>query len=240
MAGIIYLSAAEYIKKREFELSVPEFYHPHLPEDFRNPPAFKRQRPNPYQMTAVKRRHPSSFRHIVDPNQMQKASYSIEVMLDMFQKKIEFEVSNDEDFVEILDNIDRYLLTLQPEVQMGVEAVVAYARLMVSWRKEVYKHYYRYMKTHPAALEKLYPNNNTTQNLLHLFSIAGGIREGKGELDPLRAKAFPPYDIEEHQPKDKTAVDDEMGIESSLGLSMSNMLTDDGKGFNFEDFVGKS
>lgn len=236
MAGPIYISAADFIKQKPFDLFVPAFYHPHLPTDIRNPGKFVRERPTPFKKVAVRGQRVRPFDHVIDPNQMQKAAFSIEVMLDMYQKKIEFEIANEDDIVEIFEGLDRYLLSLKPEVLSGDQVSVDYARLVVRWRGELYKHYYRYMKTHPAALEKLYPNNNPTQNLLHLMTLTSGLREGKAELDPLRAKAQPPYDIEQSQPKDKVA-NDITEVDPFLGMDSPSV--DDGKGFDIDSFIGR-
>lgn len=232
-----FLSAVEFIKNRNFEVLVPAFYHPHVPAEMLNSKPAPLERPNRFKPVATKRRLPVPFYQPIDPNQLQRASYSIEIMLDMFRKKVEFQIAHDEDIPEIFDGLDRYLLSLQQDVETGNERSIEYARLVIAWRGEVYKHYYRYMKTHPAALEKLYPNNNPTQNLLHLMSSTG-IRKENLALDPLRAKAEPPYQVDAVTPKgpDEFQSEDSM-IESSLGLSKNFNFNDDGKDFNFDDFL---
>lgn len=235
---VLYLSAVEWIKKRNFDVAVPAFYHPYLPEEMKNPKAAPLTRPHRFGMTPMRRRELTPFRQIVDESQIQSASYSVEIMLDMFQKKIEFTIINDDDIPEIFDGLDRYLLSLKADVELGLEHAVAYAKLVIRWRAEVYKHYYRYMQLNPTAKEALYPNNNPTKNLLHLMSMASGVRKEQLELDPLKARARPPYDVEGSLPKEKVLdnqEDFEMG--SSLGLSSGTILSDDGKDFNFDDFL---
>lgn len=235
---VLYLSAVEWIKKRNFDVAVPAFYHPHLPEDMKNPKVAPLTRPHRFGMTPMKRRNPTPFRHVVDESQIQSASYSVEIMLDMFQKKIEFTIINDDDIPEIFDGLDRYLLSLKSDVEMGLEHAVVYAKLVISWRAEVYKHYYRYMQLNPTAKAALYPNNNPKDNLLNLMSMAGGIRGEKLELDPLRARAKPPYDLEKSQPKENPGgYREDLDMGSSLGLSAGTILSDDGKDFNFDDFL---
>lgn len=236
-----FLSAFEYIKTKVFDVWVPEFYHPHLPEHMLDPRPAPLERVNRFRAVTTKRRSPMPFRRIEDPHQMQKASYSIEIMLDMFRKKVEFELCNEEDIVEILDGLDRYLLSLENDVKLGEERAVEYAKLVINWREEVYKNYYRYMKLNPAALEKLYPNNNPTQNLLYLMSAVSGVKKENLELDPLRARAEPPYRVEKIIPQNNDGIKvGEMEFETSLGLSKaSSLLNDDGKDFNFDDFLNR-
>ena len=236
----LYLSAHEFIKQKPFKVYVPAFYHPHLPSDIKNPVAQRAVRPNSFRMTSTGRRNPALMRQTADASQMELASFSIEIMLDMFQKKIEFELADENDLPEILDGLDWYLKSLEPDVKLGSEHYIAYARLVISWRSEVYKHYYRYMKNNPTVLESLYPNNNKTQNLLHLMSIGGGIRKENLELDPLRAKARPPYDVDTVIPKEVVPDErDDFSMENSYGIGSVNPMTDTGKDFNFEDFLKK-
>lgn len=234
--AILYLSAVEYIKKRPFDVNAPAYYFPHLPEEMKNPTVAKIERPGPFRMTSMSRKNPLPFRQTPDPTQMQLCSYTIEVMIEMFQKQIEFEIVNEDDIPEIFDAVDRYLLSLREDVAIGVEHIIEYAKLVVRWRTELYKHYYRYMTNHPAALEALYPNNDRKKNLVSLMSI--GIRQENLDLDPLRSKAKPPYDIEEQQPK-PTVIDgeDAFQMETSLGLSQNGFTVDDGSKFDFEDFL---
>ena len=234
----LFLSVVEFIKNRNFEVIVPAFYHPHMPAEMVNPKPAPLEKVNRHRMVAVNRRHSAPFNPVEDPDRLQRASYSIEIMLDMFRKKIEFQIVNQDDIPEIFDGLDRYLLSIKTDVEMGNERSVEYARLVIAWREEVYKHYYRYMKEHPAAMEKLYPNNDPTKNLLHLMSLMGGVRKDIANLDPLRARAEPPYRVDAVLPVSKSGNTAEDFMESSLGLSGGGMpLNDDGKGFDFEDFL---
>ena len=237
--AVYYLSVHEYITKHPFEVLVPAFYHPHMPANMVNPKPEPLEKPNRWRKVPTKRRSLLPFNPVEDPDRLQSAKYTIEIMLDMFRKKIEFQIVHDEDVVEIFEGLDRYLISLKTDVEMGDPKITEYAKLVIAWRDEVYKHYYRYMMTHPAAKEKLYPNNDPTKNLLHLMSIASGIRKEQYNLDPLRARAEPPYRIDSIKPKEKDgSLSPEMSMESSLGLSASStLLADDGKGFDFDDFL---
>ena len=167
----IYLSAVDYIKNKPFDVWVPAFYHPHIPQEMVHKNAAPLGRTNPYRWTDLNRRNMTPFYQPHDASQMQRASYPIEIMLDMFQKKIEFELGSEDDVPEIFDALDRYLLSLKDNVADGNEAVIEYARLVLRWRAEMYKHYFRYMQTHPAALANLHPNNNKEQSLVRRISV---------------------------------------------------------------------
>lgn len=236
-----WLNAAAFIRKRNFDVWVPAYYHPHMPAELVNPKPAPREKVNRYRMVATKRRDPTPYRQHVDPNQIQKASYSIEIMLDMFRKKVEFELQNEYDVVEILDGLDRYLGTLRVDVEMGLTKAVEYAGWVIAWREQVYKHYYRYMMTHKDARDFLYPGNDPENNMLSLISMMAPsiTRYGETEVDPLKAKAHPPYRVEGLLPKEKNNNPDEMLLmESSLGLSRPS-ITDDGKDFDFDDFLAR-
>ena len=235
-----FFSAVEFIKERRFEVYVPAFYHPVLPQEMLNPKPAPLERPNPWKKVATRRRDPTPFRQLQDPNQLQRASYTIEIMLDMFRKKIEFIIANDDDIPEMFDGVDRYLESIKPDVSLGVERTVDYARLVVAWRGELYKHYYRYMKTHPTALDKLYPGEDKNKNIFALLSAVGTDADPALSIDPLLSKRNPPYDIDKTIPggdKQQTA---QQRVEDLLGISSnSGPVVDDGRDFNFEDFLRK-
>lgn len=239
MVGPLYLSAVEFVKKRPFDVYVPAFYHPNMPDDLVNPSRAPLERVNRFKMVATKKRNPAPFYRPLDPHQLQRAAYTIENMLVMFNKQVEFELVNEEDVVEIFEGIDRYLETLREDIRAGSEPAVEYARLLIKWREEVYKHYYRYMMTHPTSLETLYPNNDKKQNIFALLSALNGTSQETLNLDPLRAKAKPPYEINDVKPGEKVTNSD-MDIESSLGLSKKGIMQDDGRDFNFDDFIKRS
>lgn len=240
MAAVFYLDPLEFIQKREFEMVVPAFYHPHMPREIIDPPKFRRQRPNLYTKVPTRSVSVGQFRHVEDPNRMQRTAHSIEVMVDMHLKKIEFELVDQTDVVYILDAIDRYWLSRTEYVRNNDQPTIEYLRKMGSFREKVYHHYYRYMKTHPDALDRLYPNDSATGNLLHIMSLTTGStsEEHQFKLDPLRAKSKPPFEIEDLLPR--TAVkeeDDYSGMAAGLGLSTGDLLKDDGK-FDFNSFLG--
>lgn len=232
-----YLSSVEFIKNRPFDVYVPAFYHPHIPTEVLHPKPKPFEKVNRWRKVAVNRRDPTPFFRPLDTNQLQKASYTIEIMLDMFRKKIEFELVHEEDVVEILEEIDRYLISLRPDVELGNETIIEYVKLVMSWRKEVYKGYYRYMQLNPVALDKLYPNQDRNKNLVSLMVSIGGANSDMQELDPLRAKAKPPYDLKSSTPSSNIDIESSMSIESSFGLSTEGIIKDDGKEFDMDDFL---
>jgi hypothetical protein len=186
----LYLSAVEYMKRREFDLYVPAFYHPHMSKDAIYLSQQERQRPNPHRRVCVSNFRPTPFGHVDDPNRMQMAKYSTEVMVEMFQKKIRFQLVSDKDIPEVFDGIDRYLISLEHDVAAGVEHIVSYARLVVALREEIYKLYFRFMKENPTVLETLYPNNNPNKNLLSILAGLNPNQDKLKDLDPLQAKAL--------------------------------------------------
>lgn len=236
--ALYYLSAVEFIKNRNFEVWVPAFYHPHMPEDMLNSKPQPVAKTNRWKMVTKNQRNPLPFQQHTDPNQMQRASYSIEIMLDMFRKKIEFQIALEDDIPEIFDGLDRYLMSIKPDVEVGVERTIEYAKLVLAWREEVYKHYYRYMQSNTNAMDRLYPNGSPTKNLVHLMSLVSGVRQETRNLDPLRARANPPYRIDAIvAPLPGQRSDGTFELEDSLGISTSTLLNDDGRDFNFDDFL---
>lgn len=238
-----FLSAVEWIKERRFEVYAPAFYHPYMPKELVNPKPEPLVRATPWKRAAVFRRDTTPFRQLADPNQIQRASYTVEIMLDMFRKKIEFQIENDDDIVEILDGVDRYLVSIETDISLGNQVIVDYARLVIEWRKELYKHYFRYMNTNPTAKERLYPNQNSKQNVFYLMSQVGGVTNDLSGLDPLRKKAHPPFNLEEIIPKSmQDSKTTSQSLETEFGLSNDKQggFIDDGRDFNFDDFLKKS
>ena len=231
-----YLSAVEFIKERRFDVFVPAFYHANISEELLRPQNEPRQKINRFKMVSVSRRCPTPFYQPLDHTHMQCASYSTEDILKMFHKKVEFELRFEEDVVHIVDGIDRYLRSLKDNISAGDEHSIEYARLCVRFREEMYKHYYRYMQLNPAAKEKLYPNHSPTQNVFHLMGAVSG-REDRINLDPLRAKAEPPINIDKLLPQNKVDADPEYDMQTSLGLSNENNFQDDIADFKLDDFL---
>lgn len=236
-----YARAVDHIKKRRFEVEVPAFYHPFMPDDIVNP------KPRVSERLAPGKRVKRGLNGVIvlppveDPNQLQRASYTIEIMLDMFNKKIEFSLMQTFDIVEILDSIDRYLISIQRDVESGNQKVVEYARVLVKWRDEVYKHYFRYMKQNPAAAARLYANNDPKKNFFSLMSTITGNDEEHRDLDPLRAKAYPPYPIDRNADKSEVTAGEVM-METSLGIpdsAINKMLNGEDNKFDFDDFLGR-
>lgn len=233
-----YFSAAEYIKERKFPLQVPAYYNPFIPESMVNKTPQPLEKVNTLRMVGTRRCAGPMPRMLDDPDMLQRADYSIEIMVDMFKRKVVFHLMQSFDIVEILDGIDRYLLSLQHDVESGDERAIAYGKLMIAFREEIYKHYFRYMKTNPTALAKLYPNENLNKNFHTLLSAFSHGREDLQNLDPLKAKAFPPYTIEDPKDSKVDTFDANADTEISLGISAANkLLSDDGKSFDFEDFL---
>ena len=237
MVKTIYLSAFEFIREREFDMITPAFYQPELPEEMTNPKPFQRQAPNPYKMTPMNAPPRPILKQFDDPYQPQHTKFSVEIMVDMHQKKIVFELVYEDDIVEIMDGIDRYLITLYPDVASGVNQSIEFAKMIVDLRQELYKIYYRYMQTHPAAKEALYPQNNPEENIFTALSMAGLGSEFKN-MDPLLAKAKPPFDIEKTKPVSVGQVDD-MGLSSLYGIPKAGVSADDGKDFSLDEFLKK-
>lgn len=235
--AILYLSAADSFKKKLYDVSVPAYYQPHLPPDFVKKPHQPRPKINRLTMTPVNKRMEAPFYQPLDPHQMERASYSIERMIDMHEKHVTFTIINDYDLPSILTEIDDYLLSLKEDVRLGVDEAVNYARLVVKFRKEIYKDYYRYMKTNPTALEELYPGYSIENNL---FAVLGQVNQGMHDIDPLRTKQHPPYDIDQLIPKSEGHETKAESFGKTLGISANHLLEDDGRDFNFQDFLGKN
>ena len=236
--GMYYLSPADYINKKPFEVQVPAFYKPYVSQEALDARPVPLERATIFKGADLRRRNPTPFYQPLDPNQLEHGAFPIALMLDMFQKKIEFHLSNFEDVVEILDGLDSYLMSIKHDVEMGSPEIIAYAKLVIAWRAEVYKHYYRYMKENPEALAKLYPNHDPNKNFLSLMASVSGTNKDMMELDPLRAKGHPPYQIADLLPKDKN-YEEEMAsrMEKDFGIASGNAGPNEGRDFDFDSFI---
>lgn len=237
---IFYLSAYAYIKEKPFDVWAPAFYFPLIPDSMKDTKPKPLEKPNPFKMVSTVRHNPTYMRQMEDPNQMQRARFTTEILVDMFQRKIDFEFVHDEDVVDMFENIDRYLVSIKNDVELGDEKIVKYAKLIMSFRERLYHLYYRYMKLHPEALEKLYPNNNPTENIMYLMMQGGTSRVDANELDPLLAKRRPPYRIDKILPTSSDGEVKEVTFESHLGPSATMDIKDDGSDFNFDDFLKRN
>lgn len=236
-----YLSAAAFIKERQFRVRVPAFYFPLLPEGVIENKPQSLEKPNPFRKVSTVRHHPQYLRNMIDPDALQEANFTTEILLDMFRKKIDFEFIVEDDVVELFEGLDRYLISLKPDVETGNEHITNYARLVIDFRERLYGLYYRYMKLNPAAFEKLYPNNNPKENLMYLMMQGGGTNIKSGEWDPLLAKRNPPYTINKIKPVSNISQDtQEVKIESYLGPSSTNNFEDSNDDFNFDDFLKRN
>lgn len=238
---IHYARAVDHIKKRLFEVEVPAFYHPNMPANIVNPPPRVREKLVPGKIRKTGLNGIIALPPTVDPHQLQRASYSIETMLDMFNRKIEFALIQTFDIVEVLESLDRYLLSIKHDVEAGNQQITDYAKLVVRWRGEVYKHYYRYMKLNPAALARLHANNDPNKNFFSLMSAITGNDENVKRMDPLRAMAYPPYPVGTETANAKTETP-EVIMETSFGLpnsAVNKLLSGDGDKFDFDDFLNR-
>lgn len=234
-----YARAIDHIKQRLFEVEVPAFYHPFMPAEIVNPQKPVKQKLVPGVRVKTGLNGMIVLPPVVDPNQLQRANYSIEVMLDMFNRKIEFGLVQTFDIVEILESLDRYLISIQHDVEAGNKKTIEYAKLVISWRAEVYKHYYRYMKLNPAAEARLYPNNDPNKNIFSIMAAIGGNSEDLGKMDPLKAKSFPPYAIDGIKQNDKSE-SPAVIMETSYGLPQSainKMLSGEDTKFDLNEFL---
>jgi len=224
--------AEEHIRERLYDVWIPAFYHPNVPADMFDDPVPSKEAVNKFTKVLMGTRLPIPMVHTPDPEQMQKSSQPIEVMIDMHRRKIEFELFQFSDIVDIFDSLDRYLYSLQSKIEAGDERCTKYALHVLSFREKAFIHYFRFMQENPLAKEKLYPNNSTKNNI---FSLMVGMGGDADELDPLRARRNPPFAI---KPKERheLAVGD-AGFVDGLGISQSHVLLDDGKGLDLESFL---
>lgn len=236
--GRIYLKPVDFITDEKFDVWVPAYYDPTRPPEMiaTKPKPFEKT--NRFRLVSKSRRSNEPFYKPYAEDQPQLMSMSIEDMLKMHYRKVNFELVKEPDIVEIFEGLDRYLISLKVDVEMGSERIIEYVKLCLDWRKEVYKHYYRYMELNPAAKEKLYPNSDPTKNIFHIMTLVSGLNEETYKLDPLKARRDPPYEVEAIKPKEELPSADAI-IESSYGLSTESPILDDGKDFDFENFIGK-
>lgn len=240
-----YVRAADFMRQRKFEVLAPAYYHPYVSSESLIPQKKELEPINPHRLVPRTFLDPTPFRMDYDPDEEQRCLYTVQIMLDMFKKNVPFQILHDHDVVEIFDNLDRYLLTLENDVSQGIEESIEYARLVVKWRAEVYKHYFRFMKTNPVAMDELYPKNNSQDNIFTLMANVGGADKHLFSTDPLRARAQPPYDIDKTLPGAVPSTSDSGVMDDVFGLSI-NTMADKPKpsdnpfdGFSLDAFMSK-
>ena len=235
MSGL-YISALDTIKHKTFHVAVPAYYKPFMTEEMKNPKPKPLEKVNTFRAVYTTQHNPDPYYKPIDHNQLEFGLFTIEIMVDMFKKKVEFQIIYPETVIEIFDTLDRYLITLEDDVRRGEENIITYARLVVGLREKLFVHYFRYMKTNPAALEKLYVNNDPKKGLDSVVNGLGIRDNNKVEYDPLMAKKLPPFNIEAIRPK---AVNESnlSQFEKTLGLPTGKPSGDDISTFDFETFM---
>ena len=231
-----YATPHDNVNYRLFPLWAPAFFDPDITvEDLIKK---KTTRPvlNQYFMVSRQRAPERQRFQSTDPNEMQSASFSIWTMLKMHRYQVPFQLKNEADIVDILDGIDSYALSLKPDVVLGHETITAVVRLLFDWRVEVFKHYFRYIKTHPAALEQLYPNGTKDENIFAMLSDFSYKEEEKIALDPLRVRLKPPYDVDKTIPHSQRPVA-EKTFEEQLGINGQIVTPHDPFKFDFDEFM---
>ncbi len=209
--GIFYVHPADFIRERRFEVLAPSYYHPHISSDVllggvEKP---KQERVNPYRFVTVGRQTPPRPSMVLPgqhADQHQHCYYTAEIMVDMFRKRIPFDIVHDVDIVELMDGVDRYLVSLKADIQAEVVEAIEYTRLLLAWREQLYKHYFRYMKTHPTAMEELYPNFDKQNNIFSLLLAVGSLGIEETNLDPLKARQTPPVTLDIRASKTSTEI----------------------------------
>lgn len=207
---VLYLNAEEQFKKEPYDVWVPAYYSPHMPRELIEPMIPKREKANPRYKTPINFRNPTPFRSLDEPNKLELAAFSLEIIVEMFTKQIEFTLMREDDVPKIMDALDRYLLHIENHVRQGVQEFVDYARLVIAFREAHYLHYFRFMKTHPAAERALHIGGDPSKNILYLLSVANRTKVESRSLDPLLARREPPYQIDRITPRSDAAssVDD--------------------------------
>jgi hypothetical protein len=239
--AIHYFSAYEEFTQKRFEMFVPAYFEPNMPKEFSTPIRGRLPRPQQFKPVPTRRRDPTPFYQPEDPDQKQKANYPVEMMVEMFTKKVQFELLRDEDTVPVMSVVDRYLVSLQTDLEMGHEGIIAYVRLILPFRAALYKHYYRYMYNNPAARDGLYIGNDSNNTLASMLAIIGGAPSNIPETDPIKAMSFPPVDPDAASKKVDVTSDAGMAsMESSFGLSMANVVhTNNMSDFDLDAFLGR-
>ena len=237
--AMYYLSSIDEIKNRLFDVSIPGDYNPHIPKDILYPIIEPKPKINTFRMTPVHRRPNIPVVVLGDSTATQKASLSIETLVEMYSKKIDFMLYNEEDIIRIFDAIDRYFLVMRDDVELGNEDVINYLKIMLRFREIVYKLYFRYMKTNQGALERIYPNHDSKRNILSMMASLSLSGTPGSNVDPLVARANPPYSIDNIKPRTDTERELENSIECSLGIPTGGFTADDGKDFDFDNFLNR-
>jgi hypothetical protein len=238
MAAVVFFSESLQLQKRMFKVFAPAFYHPYMPFEVMNPPKKPREKPNPYRKVATRPEPTMPMRHLHDPDQMQECFYPIEVMIDMYSKKINFELANEADVVTILDAMDRYLYSARPNISANDAQVIEFVTHILNFRKEIVKHFYRYMMTHPVAAAQYYPNQSKTQNIFHALTRIHVGTEEIQQLDPIRARMKAPYELSDFLvPEAAKDFSDLNSFEISMGIMKDTLSKDDDASLNLIDFI---
>jgi hypothetical protein len=232
-----FFSAVEYLKKQTFELLVPSHYHACVNSAGLYVKPAPLEKPNPWRSVSTNRLSAAPFNPLEDTERLQSARYSTETMIDMVQRKVEFQIVNQNDIPLIFDGVDRYLLSLENDVSMGCEIAVPYARKVIEFRDILYKFYYKYMMENPTAKETLYTNNNADTNLFSMLSTLNSGNTAFKNLDPLIAKRSPPYDIDKTVPQEEKVSAEPEGVDVAFGLAAVTQPLRKQDDFDFTAFL---
>ncbi len=233
----IFLDAADFIKNKNFEVLVPSYYKPYVTSEDITPKPLRRNKPDKLRMTPLFDYQPVVHYVHENPDHLEAGLFSIEIMMDMFERKVVFTIMNDKDTVDILDGIDRYMEAMYYDVSIGRDDVVNFIRKMVEFRNEIYKHYYRYMKMNPTAEERLHPNHSRTENVLSMINNLGlSSNQNYQETDPLKLRANPIYNVDDVIPKE-IGKNSDNDFHRTFGLPETKTTNDEIIGIDFSDFL---
>ena len=122
-----------------------------------------------------------------------KARMSINRLLNLFSSKTPFVVCRDIDQVEILHQIDRYLVSMEDRVRFGEPAATDYVAKMGEFRKTWYrKCFLRALNRNPHWKTCYRGAQGELTEILKLFGSALGNSKA---LDPIAALVDPPYPL---------------------------------------------
>ena len=171
--GRYFINPAEHIAQYTYQVKVPA-YVLHQPEEYRSG-----------EMTPI-------FAPAY-PDTECKARMTINRLLNLFSSKTPFVICRDIDQVEILHQIDRYLVSMEDRVRFNDPAVIDYVARLGEFRKVWYRKCFLRALNRNPHWKACYRGEQG--ELIEILKLFAGPLGGPKSLDPIEALAEPPYPL---------------------------------------------
>lgn len=202
MAARMWLSVKDEFNERTFRCLVEVSYFRRIPKEEELVTFSKFSMGTKYNLSGESITYggtplPSSFYNPVNSDQMETSLVSAYSLLDMYTKKVMFEILNDLDVVHIFHLCDRYLEYAKTGIINNVQVVIDFCRDLINFRQTFLYPCFRRVVCKYPTLASAYRTYGTGINDVWL-SLFGA--EDAGVKDGLERLRKPPYELEALQP----------------------------------------